>query len=171
MRKTLTFLAILAVSAPDQEGKTVELAKVAAKANVKSPADLKAEADLVKLTESVAASDAGKQDIRGDVYVSPNPSMKVTLPRSFTVLGQKFVIDSWVTSKTVFDDIVWDERKVGRRVPSCLDVSFTALGNNHVVPELEQRMVVGSHPFRDRKNYQARRGAYGSFARAETRPR
>jgi hypothetical protein len=131
-----------------------DLAKVALKAKITSPSDLKTEADLEKLTEAVNLSDAGKQDIRGDVYVSPSPSVKVTLPRSFTLLGQKFVVDSWVTSKTIFDDIMWDSTKVQRRVPSCLDVSFAALGNNHIVHDLEKRMLVGSHRFRDRKNYQ-----------------
>lgn len=129
-----------------------DLARIAVKAKVKSPADLKTEADLTALADAVAKSDAGKQDIRGDVYISPGG--KVELPRSFTVLGQKFVIDSWVTSKTVFDDIKWDGEFVQRRVPGALDVAFAALGNNHATPELVSRIEGGSHKWRDGKPYQ-----------------
>ncbi len=131
-----------------------DLARVASAAKIASPADLKTDADLKKLTAAVQDMGAGKQDVRGDVYVSPHPSVKVTLPRSFTVLGQKFVIDSWVTSKTVYDDILWDGQKVQRRVPSGMDVAFAALGNNHVVPNLVERIEAGPHPWRDRTPYQ-----------------
>ncbi len=77
------------------------------------------------------------------------------MPRSFTVLGQKFVLDSWVTAKVVYDEILWDKQKVPRRVPSCLDVVFAALGNNQVVPELVSRISdTTGHKFRDGLNYQ-----------------
>lgn len=132
-----------------------DLAKVAAAAKVNSPAALKTDADLNKLTDAIQNSTVGKQDIRGDVYISPgSPSLKVILPRSFTLLGQKFAVDSWVTAKTVFDDIMWNNDKVVRRVPSGLDVAFAALGNNHVVPDLVERIDHGSHRFRDRQPYQ-----------------
>ncbi len=131
-----------------------DLARVAKAAKVKSPADLKADTDLKALTAAVQDSDAGKQDVRGDVYVSPFGSAKATLPRSFTLLGQKFAVDSWVTAKTVYDDILWDNEKVIRRVPSGADVAFAALGNNHLTPTLTDRMETGTHKFRDQKNYQ-----------------
>jgi len=78
----------------------------------------------------------------------------MALPRSFTLLGQKFVIDSWVTAKLVYDDIRWDDKPVIRRVPSGMDVAFAALGNNHLVPDLVERIERGTHRFRDRKQYQ-----------------
>ncbi len=131
-----------------------DLALVAATAKVKSPADLKTDDDLKKLTDVLQSSDAGKQDIRGDVYITPPGGGKVTLPRSFTVMGQKFVIDSWVTAKTVYDDITWNNEPVQRRVPGALDVAFAALGNNHVVPDLVERMETGPHKWRDQKPYQ-----------------
>ncbi len=131
-----------------------DLARVTAAAKVHSPADLKSDDDLKALAEVVLDSSAGKQDVRGDVYDSPHPLVQVSLPRSFTVLGQKFVVDSWVTSKVVFDDILWDDVKVTRRVPSCLDVAFAALGNNHVVPDVVGRIEGGPHRFRDGKPYQ-----------------
>jgi hypothetical protein len=131
-----------------------DLARVTAAARINSPEDLKTDTDLARLAAAVQDSDAGKQDVRGDVFVSPHPAVKVTLPRSFTVLGQKFVLDSWATSKVVFGDIMWDGTKVVRRVPSGLDVAFAALGNSHVVPELVGRIEGGPHRFRDGKPYQ-----------------
>ena len=131
-----------------------DLARVAAVAKIKTPADLKTDADLKKLTAAVQEMGTGKQDIRGDVYINPGGSVKTVLPQSFTVLGQKFVIDSWVTSKTVFADIAWNKELVQRRVPSGMDVAFAALGNNHVVPNLVERIERGSHPWRDQKPYQ-----------------
>src|SRR5207245_2261367 len=56
--------------------------------------------------------------------------------------------------KVVFDDVLWDADKVPRRVPSCLDVAFAALGNNQAVPLLAERMTAGSHRYRDKLNYQ-----------------
>jgi Protein of unknown function (DUF3160) len=128
------------------------------KAGIKSPADLKTIEQLEALQADILAGKVGLQHIRGDVYTSPFGG-QVELPRSFTLLGQKFVLDSWVTAKVVFDDILWDDGngkpdKVWRRVPSCLDVAFAALGNDQVVPLLVDRMTTGTHKFRDKFNYQ-----------------
>lgn len=131
-----------------------DLAIVAKAAKVKSPADLKTDDDLKALAAAVQEMGAGKQDVRGDVYIALPGSAKVSLPHSFTVLGQKFVIDSWVTSKTVYDDILWNKEKVSRRVPGGMDVAFAALGNNHVTPNLVARIESGSHKWRDGKPYQ-----------------
>ena len=126
-------------------------------AGIKSPADLKTMEQLEALQAKILEGKVGLQDIRGDVYTSPFGG-KVELPRSFTLLGQKFVLDSWVTAKVVFDDVPAEKDKEGRvkvrRVPSCLDVAFAALGNDHVVPMLVERITAGPHRFRDRVNYQ-----------------
>jgi hypothetical protein len=126
-------------------------------AAIKSPADLKTLEQLEALQAKILEGKVGLQHIRGDVYTSPFGG-KVELPRSFSLLGQKFVLDSWVTAKVVFDDVPAekdkDERIHVRRVPSCLDVAFAALGNDHVVPLLVDRITAGPHRFRDRVNYQ-----------------
>jgi hypothetical protein len=137
------------------------LGALLAKAGIKSPADLKTMEQLEALQAEILAGKVGLQHIRGDVYTSPFGG-KVELPRSFTLLGQKFVLDSWVTAKVVFDDVPveFEERPEGRilrvrRVPSCLDVAFAALGNDQVVPLLVDRITAGTHRFRDKVNYQA----------------
>src|SRR5262249_1580589 len=106
--------------------------------------------------DDILAGKIGLQHIRSDFVLStPFGPDKAELPRSFTFLGQKFVLDSWVTAKVVADDVFWDNRKVQRRIPSALDVAFAALGNDHVVPDLVERMGnKAGREFRDGLNYQ-----------------
>jgi hypothetical protein len=124
-------------------------------ARIDTPAKITDEAALAALQADVLAGKFGLQDIRGDIYVSPLGSKEpIQMPRSFTLLGQRFALDSWVLAKLVYDDIRWDGGKVQRRVPSGLDVAFAAFGNDHAVPDLADRMENGPRKFRDRLNYQ-----------------
>ena len=60
---------------------------------------------------------------------------------SFLLMGQRFVIDSYVTGGVVFDKIIYQNTQVRRMLPSTLDVLF-ALGNDAagqlLVPELDR---------------------------------
>ena len=133
-----------------------QLGGVLAKGGINSLADVKDVGTLKALQADILSGKIGLQHIRSHYVVSsPFGPDKAELPRSFTLLGQKFVVDSWVTAKVVADEIFWDDRKVQRRVPSCLDVAFAALGNDQVVPNLVQRMGnAEGHRFRDGLNYQ-----------------
>ena len=146
------------------------------KTNIKTPADIKDFAALTKLQDEILKGKLGLQDIRGDVYIAfPGASERIPLPRSFTVLGQKFVMDSWVTSEVVFDSIEWQKERVIRRVPSGVDVAFAAFANNHAVPELFERMTKGTKEFRDvyrggRLNYQHHLAAVRNVIDAQGKP-
>src|SRR5258708_39302207 len=105
-------------------------------AGVKSLADLNMTGKLDDLQQSIENGNLGVQNIRSDLFVSPLGPDQISLPRSFTFLGQRFVFDSWVLSKVLFDDILWNAEKVDRRQPSSLDFAFAVLGNNGIVPEL-----------------------------------
>jgi hypothetical protein len=125
------------------------------KGGIKSAADIKVLATLTALQKEILAGRLGLQQIGSDHFISPAGRDQVVLPRSFTVLGQKFLLDSWVLSKVVFDDILWDGAKVQRRIPSGLDVAFAVFGNDQVVPELTTRIKDRSgHKFRDGLPYQ-----------------
>jgi hypothetical protein len=116
---------------------------------------VKDEKALDALQANILAGKFGLQEVRGDVYLNtPGSRQPIQMPRSFTLLGQRFAIDSWVLSRVVYDDIKWDGELVQRRVPSALDVAFAALGNDHVVPDLVARMKGGPRKFRDGENYQ-----------------
>jgi hypothetical protein len=132
-----------------------QLDAVLQKGGIRSPADVKTLAVLEKLQGDIVAGKVGVQEIHGDVYASPFGPEKVQLPHSFTVLGQKFVLDSWALAKVVYDDVLWDEKKVQRRIPSGLDTAFAVLGNDQVVPLLVERMTDrAGRRFRDGLNYQ-----------------
>jgi hypothetical protein len=132
-----------------------ELNDFLAQNTIKSPTDIQTLSTLEQLQTDILATPLGLQSIRGDSYQSLPDSQQIQLPRSFTLLGQKFVLDSWVLSKVVYDDILWDGKKVPRRIPSSLDVAFAALGNNQIVPELVDRMTNRQgRQFRDGLNYQ-----------------
>jgi uncharacterized protein DUF3160 len=100
-------------------------------------------ADLGGLSAALAASDAsvaqainaggyGEQQIAS--YLMVNDGVVKTLPlnRSFLLFGQRYVADSHVFSRVVFD------RVAGRMMPNPLDAAFAALGNNQALA-LEQR--------------------------------
>ncbi len=127
-----------------------------ADAAVRSPADVKDLATLESIQKKILAGKLGTQHVRSHHFKNaPDHPVKIELPRSFTFLGQRFTLDNWVTAKVVFDDVIWNDRKVIRRVPSCLDVAFAALGNDQVVPELVARMKdEDGRKFRDGLNYQ-----------------
>src|SRR5262245_61724853 len=125
------------------------------KGGIKSAADVTGLATLVALQKEILAGWLGLQQIGSDHFISPAGPEQAVLPRSFTVLGQKFLLDSWGLSKVVFDDVLWDGAKVQRRVPSGLDVAFAVLGNDQVVPELTTRIRdKDGRKFRDGLPYQ-----------------
>jgi hypothetical protein len=127
-----------------------QLGEVLKENKIQSPAQMKADENLAELQGAILVSKAGLQEIRGDIFQAGEP-----LPRSFTFLGQKFVVDSWALNKLVFEDIVWDGIPVKRKIPSCLDVGFAVFGNNQVVPQLVERINnKNGHPLRDGMPYQ-----------------
>jgi hypothetical protein len=85
-----------------------QLGDILEKANIKSPTDITGWSMLEQLQASIVEHQVGVQGIGSDSYGSPKEEeKKVQLPHSFTLMGQKFVLDSWVTSNVVFDRVVW----------------------------------------------------------------
>lgn len=127
-------------------------------AKIFSPADVPDLLTLTNLQTRLLSGELGVQAIQGDYLASPYSREQLKLPRSFTICGQSFVLDSWAFSQTVFDRVLWTPDygtnimlgKVNHRKPSCLDAAFAVLGNDQVVPELVARMTnENGVPFRD----------------------
>ncbi len=111
------------------------------KADIPFPGEITRWPALERLQEIILEDTYGYQQIASDFYLSDlNTSHPVALPRSFTLMGQKFTLDSWALGQTVCDRVLWEGEKVTRRVPSCLDVAFAVLGNDQAVPELVTRL-------------------------------
>ncbi|MCB9732379.1 MAG: DUF3160 domain-containing protein [Deltaproteobacteria bacterium] len=98
-----------------------------------TPAALAKSAPLERVRAELGALGLGQQRIRSQLVVSdPASADKVPPPPVFQLFGQRFVVDSFVLSKVVFDDIIYQGKKQERRMPSGLDV-MAALGNDTAV--------------------------------------
>jgi hypothetical protein len=118
-------------------------------ANIHSPADVPDLLTLTNLQIRLLTGELGLPAIKGDAFYSPLSRDEVKLPRSFTICGQKFALDSWAFSQVVYDSIHWSpddgvniiHGKVIRRKPSCLDIAYSVLGNDQTVPDLVARIT------------------------------
>jgi hypothetical protein len=81
------------------------------------------------------------QRINSQILMSDPFSPEQVQPASaFLLLGQRFVIDSYITGNVVYDKIVFQNRKVLRMLPSTLDVLF-ALGNDAAAQLLDPELT------------------------------
>jgi len=125
-----------------------QLSDLMTAAGIASPAGLPTQASLQALQSKLMSGQLGVQQIQNGYFFSPLTREQIKLPRSFTVLGQRFVPDAWAMHNCVFDRIIWDEDgtpgfedKVMRRVPSALDIAFSVLGNDQIVPDIAARIA------------------------------
>lgn len=125
-----------------------QLSDLMTTAGVVSPASLPNQAALQNLQSKLMTGQLGVQQIQSGYFFSPLTRRQIKLPRSFTVLGQRFVPDAWAMGECVFDKIIWDEDgvpsfydKVMRRVPSALDIAFSVLGNDLTVTDITSRIA------------------------------
>jgi len=68
--------------------------------------------------------------------MSPEPT---PVPPEFQLLGQRFVIDSYVFSNVVYDRITWGDDKPMRMMPDPLDAAFV-LGFDEALPALKDEV-------------------------------
>jgi len=139
-----------------------QLSDLMTAANIQSPSSLPSSSSLTNLQSLIMAGQIGVQNIQSGYFFSPLSRQQIKLPRSFTVLGQRFVPDAWAMNQCVFDRIIWDtdgipgfEDKVMRRVPSALDIAFSVFGNDQTVPQIAARIASPTGlPWRDGYPYQ-----------------
>ncbi len=82
------------------------------------------------------SDDFGQKIMSNFFYVDPDSSDPGKLPVSFKLLGQKFLVDSYVFSEVVFDRIIFEGKKIWRPLPDPLD-AMAALGNEDALALLE----------------------------------
>lgn len=115
-----------------------EMADADRRAAVARLDDLAPAAALDKIeAELAAAAGPDRQRIRSQIGSRlPGGGPETPLPEIFQVFGQRFVLDSFVLSKVVFDSILFQGLAQERTMPKGLDV-FAALGNDEAVALLE----------------------------------
>ncbi len=111
-------------------------------ARISRPEELVDPAALARFDEALSASGGRGQQIRSQAINGDAPgTVPVAIPKELQLFGQRFVIDSFVLSRVVYDSIEYRGEKVQRRMPTGLD-AMAALGSNHAVralaPELER---------------------------------
>jgi hypothetical protein len=95
---------------------------------IERAADLLDEDTLSRFQAEVRES-AGQQILSQILMKDPLDPEPLAAAPAFLLIGQRFVIDSYITGSVVFDKIQYEGRSVFRGLPSTLDVLF-ALGNN-----------------------------------------
>jgi hypothetical protein len=80
------------------------------------------------------------QEINSQIlFADPMDPEAIAPPRAFLLIGQRFVLDSFVTAGVVYDKIRYKGVDVFRGLPSTLDVLY-ALGNDDVLPLLQEEL-------------------------------
>lgn len=93
-----------------------------------------------QFTEALNTSDDYGQKIMSNfVYVDPLSTDPGKLPVSYRLLGQKFLLDSYIFSQVMYDRIMFEGKKIYRPLPDPLD-AMAALGNEDALALLEGEM-------------------------------
>jgi hypothetical protein len=117
-----------------------QLKQLQDKMSVKKATDLLNDTVLYRWVDTLAATPKFAQQIMSDIIMcDPFTDKPQPLPVSFRLMGQRFVIDSYVFANVVYDRIINNGEKVFRMMPSPLDAMF-ALGNNCALPLLKDEI-------------------------------
>jgi hypothetical protein len=105
-------------------------------------ADLLDSLRFAAFQDTLARQSFAFQRILSQIIISDPASPEDIRPASsFLLLGQRFVIDSYITGSVVYDKIKYENRKIWRPLPSSLDVLFS-LGNDAAAQLLAKDLLL-----------------------------
>ncbi|MEW6753777.1 MAG: DUF3160 domain-containing protein [Candidatus Latescibacterota bacterium] len=117
-----------------------QLRQVLDASGVDSPAALLEPAGYQAFRTALAESGTGEQRILSQILLGdPLSPERLEPAAAFLLLGQRFVVDSYVTGNVVYDQILAHGEPVFRGLPATLDVLF-ALGNDAALPLLQPEL-------------------------------
>jgi len=93
--------------------------------------------DDTTIQAALVAGNFGSQRIASRVMITGIHDQALPLPRSFLLLGQRYVIDSNVFSNVTYDRVPPTADRRMRMLPNPLDVAFAVLGANQALPLLK----------------------------------
>ncbi len=97
-------------------------------------------ASVAAFQEILTSSDEFGQKILSSILkMDPFDPKPGALPVSYKLMGQRFMIDSYVFSNIVFDQITFNGEKIWRPMPDPMDAMFV-LGNNNALPLLREEL-------------------------------
>jgi len=79
------------------------------------------------------------QKILSQILMTDLSGPQVKPGMAFLLFGQRFIVDSYILSKVVFSNIIYENRLIPRLLPSPLDILFV-LGNNSASKLLEREL-------------------------------
>jgi hypothetical protein len=107
----------------------------------RAAAELLEPGGLARFQAAIAAAGGGSQRILSQILCTdPMAPQQLEPAGACLLLGQRFVLDSFLTGNVVYDKITFRGERVFRGLPSTLDVLF-ALGNDAVLPLLEPELA------------------------------
>jgi Protein of unknown function (DUF3160)/Secretion system C-terminal sorting domain len=115
---------------------------------LESPADLFDNIIYQQFDDSLNASDDFGQKIMSNYFImDPYSSDPGKLPVSFLLMGQKFLLDSYIAGQVVFDRIVYNGEKIFRGLPDPLDI-LAVLGNEDAMALLKEEMETYKYAYK-----------------------
>ncbi len=90
-------------------------------------------------TALLTAPGSGQRILSDFFVMDPFAEKPATLPVSFRLQGQRFILDSYIFSNVVYDRIVYNGRNIWRPMPNPLDALFV-LGNDDALPLLREEL-------------------------------
>ena len=125
------FEKIISSFVGEQDNVTLnQLNELLSSVNVQSSRFFLSDTNLKMFQDSLSAKPYADQKILSQVLKSdPSKPEQIKPASAFLLFGQRFVVDSYITSNVVYDRILYNNRKIARMLPSGLDIIF-ALGNS-----------------------------------------
>ena len=126
---------------PSDNMTLADLDRFLADAGIETAGDVFQTEKSTRLLTLLTSGNYGQQQITGQLLkvASDNPEPQ-SRPVSFMMLGQRFVIDSYIMSQLVFDQLLVNTQKVPRPLPSPLDVMYV-LGNDRAKKHLQAELT------------------------------
>lgn len=104
------------------------------------PSSLTDKPALEHFQGSVQSNPEVHQKIMSNFFiVDPYADKPDALPVSFRLMGQRFIIDSYILANVVYDRIIHNGHKVWRPMPDPLDAMFV-LGNDDALPLMQEHV-------------------------------
>lgn len=117
-----------------------EMRQILAEQGVTSAAQLLDDPTYDAVTTALRSSqNAGQKILSNFMMMDPFATEPDTLPVSYCVLGQRFIVDSYIFYNVVFPQIFYQNQKIWRPLPDALDAMFV-LGNDNALPLLEKEL-------------------------------
>ncbi len=117
-----------------------ELAEIVSKLGIEKAGCLLNDDTYNAFQEALKKSSQSGQKILSSIFImDPFSTEPGILPVSFRLMGQRFIVDSYIFSNLVYDKIIYHNQKIWRPMPDPLDAMFV-LGNDDAAQLLEEEL-------------------------------